>query len=471
MDYLLFNEDGSIKQSNLNQYVQEGDNNKQVLVAVIGLESGTALPEAICRLPNGQSVTLAGVWNEDEHGWIFTFTSSVTLYPGVVLVAIRISENGINRVMYPFSLMVNQTGVNPNTDTGISLEELDAYLLTIKNWINALNIENGSGENSIQQKGNTASGEDSFAHGHNSVASNVQSHAEGYGTKARGNFSHSEGFYTIAHADISHTEGEGNVVGDVTETEVRGTGLGGHAEGYGNIVLGKYGHAEGCFTTAKGFFSHSQGLGANTLADNVLESPEIAITEFDEKKYIKNTNVGHGISYDSENNLTYISGARFGDGTQSFADFLNRISLGSIVRVLHRGGLEFEQTYEVHSKGADYFYLKGQVEWMPMDTYLEIQVKQFPENVYSGTAYGLASFVGGYHNVALQPYQTVFGKYNDNKSDTLFEIGNGGGNNSRSNAFEVCTDGTLRIPNFDSNGNKIGMVKLKCVNGILTIIV
>lgn len=160
MDYLLFNEDGSIKQSNLNQYVQEGDNNKQVLVAVIGLESGTALPEAICRLPNGQSVTLAGVWNEDEHGWIFTFTSSVTLYPGVVLVAIRISENGINRVMFPFSLMVNQTGVNPNTDTGISLEELDAYLLTIKNWIDDLNLENGEGENSLQQKGGCVAGYD-----------------------------------------------------------------------------------------------------------------------------------------------------------------------------------------------------------------------------------------------------------------------------------------------------------------------
>lgn len=155
MDYLLFNSDGSIKQSNLNQYVQEGDNNKKVLVKVEGLETGTELAQAICRLPNGQSVVLAGVWNEDEHGWIFTFTSSVTLYYGVVLVAIRISENGINRVMFPFSLMVNQTGVNPNTDTGISLEELDAYLLTIKNWIDTTQsiefpIEDGQWEGFIQ---------------------------------------------------------------------------------------------------------------------------------------------------------------------------------------------------------------------------------------------------------------------------------------------------------------------------------
>ena len=107
------------------------------------------------------------------------------------------------------------------------------------------NLKNGSGENSLQQKGNIASGKDSFAHGLNNIASNVQSHAEGHGTQAVGNFSHSEGQANVAWADISHAEGVGNIVGNTNETEVRSTGEGSHAEGYGNIVFGKYAHVSG----------------------------------------------------------------------------------------------------------------------------------------------------------------------------------------------------------------------------------
>lgn len=36
-------------------------------------------------------------------------------------------------------------------------------------------------------------------------------------------------------------------------------------------------------------------------------------------------------------------------------------------------------------------------------------------------------------------------------------------------AAEVLRDGTIRVPNFDSDGNKIGMATLKVVNGVLTV--
>ena len=41
--------------------------------------------------------------------------------------------------------------------------------------------------------------------------------------------------------------------------------------------------------------------------------------------------------------------------------------------------------------------------------------------------------------------QTVLGKYNDNKQDTLFEIGNGTSDTARSNAFEVYADGRAKV--------------------------
>lgn len=63
----------------------------------------------------------------------------------------------------------------------------------------------------------------------------------------------------------------------------------------------------------------------------------------------------------------------------------------------------------------------------------------------SNTASGNYSHCGGRNNYAAYDYQTVFGKYNDNKSTNLFEIGNGTSLALRQNAFEVDTDGNTII--------------------------
>ena len=62
------------------------------------------------------------------------------------------------------------------------------------------------------------------------------------------------------------------------------------------------------------------------------------------------------------------------------------------------------------------------------------------------TASGDYSHAEGYYNVAGYDYQHVIGKSNDNKSSTLFEVGNGTGV-ARSNAFEVYSDGTFSQDN------------------------
>lgn len=58
--------------------------------------------------------------------------------------------------------------------------------------------------------------------------------------------------------------------------------------------------------------------------------------------------------------------------------------------------------------------------------------------------WGSESFVSGHYNISKYPYQAVFGKYNDNKADTLFEVGRGSAG-MRSNAFEVYKNGIAKI--------------------------
>ena len=67
-------------------------------------------------------------------------------------------------------------------------------------------------------------------------------------------------------------------------------------------------------------------------------------------------------------------------------------------------------------------------------------------------AAGNFSHAEGYYTKTEHPYQHVTGYFNDNKSDTIFEVGNGGTDQTRSNAFEVTQDGYIRTKN---GANKI----------------
>ena len=64
---------------------------------------------------------------------------------------------------------------------------------------------------------------------------------------------------------------------------------------------------------------------------------------------------------------------------------------------------------------------------------------------FNTTASGQGSHAGGYGTIAAYSSQTAIGKYNDNKSYTLFEVGNGTDDNNRSNAFEVRNNGDVNV--------------------------
>lgn len=63
---------------------------------------------------------------------------------------------------------------------------------------------------------------------------------------------------------------------------------------------------------------------------------------------------------------------------------------------------------------------------------------------YNCLAAGDYSTAVGWQNRANYDYQSVCGQLNDNKSTTLFEVGNGAGQN-RSNAFEVYANGDINV--------------------------
>jgi hypothetical protein len=69
---------------------------------------------------------------------------------------------------------------------------------------------------------------------------------------------------------------------------------------------------------------------------------------------------------------------------------------------------------------------------------------------YNNTASGTYSHAGGEYNKAGYNEQAVIGRYNNNKSSTLFEVGNGTGSSARSNAFEVYDDGKISCDNGSS---------------------
>jgi len=67
-------------------------------------------------------------------------------------------------------------------------------------------------------------------------------------------------------------------------------------------------------------------------------------------------------------------------------------------------------------------------------------------------ATGFVSEVHGIGNTAAYANQFVIGKNNDNKNNTLFEIGNGANGSNKKNAFEVTTDGQVFATQFTPYG-------------------
>lgn len=160
MDYIILNNDGSIANlpslvnPKLKRYIQQGNSGVDKIFIGWPLGLSTDYGQAVFTLANQLTNTVLGVFKENYpyeaddpenppsdydgetcNGWVITLTSDQTIYNGGLFVSFRVIRNGIVQVAFPFTLMINETGIKPDTDSGVTIAQLDSYLLNIQNLV------------------------------------------------------------------------------------------------------------------------------------------------------------------------------------------------------------------------------------------------------------------------------------------------------------------------------------------------
>ena len=130
-------------------------------------------------------------------------------------IAIRVQNSQPNEGDYLNIWSLRKTATLPHTETAvetgwINLNDLTNIQGRLDLKSNATNLTNGSEAGSLQQKFNTASGDNSLATGYKSTSSGFFSHAEGAHTLAKDTSSHAEGEYTRTSRSNQHVNGQFN---------------------------------------------------------------------------------------------------------------------------------------------------------------------------------------------------------------------------------------------------------------------
>ena len=166
MDYIILNNDGSLNKQSLKRYINQGSHGVDKIF--IGWASGLATDifQAVFTLANQTTNTVLGEFESDynydgEHtinGWVITLTEEQTTYKGLLMVSARIIRSGIVQVAYPFTLVINETGVTPDADSGLTIAQIDSYLLNLQTLItgavqaNTDSALSSTSENPVQNK-------------------------------------------------------------------------------------------------------------------------------------------------------------------------------------------------------------------------------------------------------------------------------------------------------------------------------
>ena len=363
------------------------------------------------------------------------------------------------------------------------------------------------GENSHSEGYNTtASGRHSHAEGINTVASGIASHAEGGENTASGNNSHAEGRRNVASVLTAHAEGEyalatggqpyaissvddnnktvvleksdGLVAGDIVDIKIESSvsltdikilvvndktvtldttkviasasyiikkansSIASHAEGKNTLASGEGSHAEGMKTKAVAPCAHSEGWntlasGNNAHAEGGSTIARGSASHAEGWETIANGNNSHAEGYKSMaggNNSHAEGDGTFTSGISSHAEGKSTMAMGTYSHA--EGEASYAGGWASHAEGngtnasANYSHAEG----MGTD------------------AYGVGSHAGGISTIANNYTSMAIGHCSNmtrvsensfNTTATAFVIGNGTGENVRSNAFRVTFDGKV----------------------------
>ena len=232
------------------------------------------------------------------------------------------------------------------------------------------------------------------------------------GTTFLGLGAHTEGLGSRALADGAHAEGrETQAVGRYGHTEGRETKAyyAAHAEGWKSQAIGNHAHAEGEATKASGYNAHAEGDSSTASGKTSHAEGYDTLAE---------GNMSH-----AEGNKTQATGyASHTEGDQNIASNSSA----------HAEGYKNQATGKMSHAEGDNNIAAGE------SSHAE---GRWTEANHQG------SHAGGYATKTGLAYQTVIGRYNKGKINTLFEVGNGSGTDEekRANAFEVYADGHAEL--------------------------
>ena len=261
---------------------------------------------------------------------------------------------------------------------------------------------------------NEATGEFSHAEGYNTTASGNHSHAEGQYTKASGNQQHVQGKYNIEDAVNKYTM----IIGNGTSDNARSNAF--TVDWNGNIQCGKtdingnfttYGTINGVDITQISSGGGS-GVGQVDATEGASYHGEIFNSYSGSGKNIATANFSHAEGYQT----TTTGAGSHAEGYYTIAS----------AHASHAEG------YQTTASGA-YAHSEG----------------------YQTTASETHSHAEGFFTKASSENQHVQGEFNVEDANGTYAmiIGNGGDDNSRSNAFTVDWNGNIQCGKTDTSGN------------------
>ena len=262
------------------------------------------------------------------------------------------------------------------------------------------------GKSSFMQngKGQTVGGK-SHVEGSKCIAFENNSHAEGNETFAGGKHSHSEGNTTSALGNAAHAEG----------LNTQALGIGSHSEGIRSMAIGVYSHAEGVDTVAENQYSHSEGCGSVASGD----------TSHAEGHYTQ----ANGVYSHSEGNNTYANNdCSHAEGNDTYANGVYSHSEG--YHTYANGSFSHSEGYKTTAEKTG-THAEG------VETHANNDCCH--SEGYQTRANGLYSHSEGYGTVADKDYCHVQGSFNkiDTNKEFIHIVGNGTSESDRSNAHTI----------------------------------
>ena len=403
---------------------------------------------------------------------------------------IQLDHDGIKKAEYVNHVLANYRYLFPKTYpnkevTLATIEDLTAQF-------GALNIENGTGTGSLVQKrlksdgvtwtttkayqgastalgGGTQAGrtEEEFnAYFWDSV-NNIPLH-DGQGKDSNGNILDNYGStYAQSYSFALAT-------GDYTKALGRSS----HAEGNATQAIGIHSHAEGLSTKAEGFAAHTEGTyteayakGSHAEGDHTktyTSYQHVAGTYNDCYKYNALYIVGNGTSETDRRNAfeVLVDGrAKVQSAPIESDDVVRKQELDNYWNEFNlENGTGLDSIVQKYSGTVDETHFASSTTGERDVCLGEANKSSGKRNIIGGKLNentGHNNLIGGLFNVCKsnhclisgeginvgedRKHKGAIGRYNVDKPNTLFEVGNGNNNVNRSNAFEVLLDGRAKV--------------------------